>query len=79
MLSIDVGEGGEWPHIFEKIKKAEVLLIGTPVWLGERSSIATKVIKRIYAASSFTNEKGQFLYYNNIGGTVVTGNEVHPI
>lgn len=74
-ISADEGEGDEWPEIFEKVKEADILVIGTPIWLGEKSSIATLAIERLYGASSMTNDKGQYLYYNKVGGAVVTGNE----
>ncbi|GEK88250.1 Multimeric flavodoxin WrbA [Alkalibacterium putridalgicola] len=74
-ISTDVGEGDEWPEIFEAIKAADILIIGTPIWLGEKSSIATKAIERLYGGSSLTNDKGQAIYYNKVGGAVVTGNE----
>lgn len=70
------GEGkDEWPSIFEKVKAADILVIGTPIWLGERSSVATKLIERLYAMSSFQNEKGQYIYYGKAGGCIITGNE----
>lgn len=74
-ISGDEGEGDEWPEILEKVKAADILLIGTPIWLGEKSSIATKAIERLYGSSSETNEKGQAIYYNKVGGVVITGNE----
>lgn len=74
-ISDDLGEGDDWPEIFAEIKAADILIIGTPIWLGEKSSIATKAIERLYGGSSLTNEKGQSIYYNKVGGVVVTGNE----
>ncbi|SFC23727.1 Multimeric flavodoxin WrbA [Alkalibacterium subtropicum] len=74
-ISDDLGEGDDWPDIFEDIKAADILIIGTPIWLGEKSSIATKAIERLYGGSSLTNEAGQAIYYNKVGGAVVTGNE----
>ncbi|SHJ12187.1 flavodoxin family protein [Pseudozobellia thermophila] len=71
-------EGGEkdaWPELFETIYDADILVLGTPIWLGERSSVCTKVIERLYAMSGKQNEKGQYLYYGKVGGTVITGNE----
>jgi multimeric flavodoxin WrbA len=70
-----VDETDEWPIIFEKVKKTDILIIGSPIWLGEQSSIATLVIERLYGGSEITNEKGQYIYYNKAGGVVVTGNE----
>ncbi len=40
-----------WPQLFERIFSADILIIGTPIWLGERSSVATKLIERLYAMS----------------------------
>ncbi|MEL3971920.1 flavodoxin family protein [Rossellomorea oryzaecorticis] len=71
----DAGEDDQWPEIFEKVKQSDIVIIGTPLWLGEKSSIATLAIERLYGGSSLTNEKGQYLYYNKVGGAIVTGNE----
>ena len=74
-ISPDMGKGDEWPIIFEKVKKSDILIIGTPLWLGEKSSIATLAIERLYGSSGETNDKGQAIYYNKVGGVIVTGNE----
>lgn len=68
-------EKDEWPAIQEKIMKANILVIGTPIWLGEKSSIATLTIERLYGNSGKMNEKGQYYYYGKAGGCVITGNE----
>ncbi|MBS4210122.1 flavodoxin family protein [Bacillus sp. FJAT-50079] len=70
-----VSEKDEWPMIFEKVKNADILIIGSPIWLGEQSSVAVKTIERLYGGSGLTNEKGQYIYYNKVAGVVVTGNE----
>ncbi|GAA3731508.1 flavodoxin family protein [Salinicoccus jeotgali] len=74
-ITDDAGEGDEWPQVFEKVKAADIVLIGTPLWLGEKSSIATLAIERLYGSSSFTDENGQSIFYNKVGGVIVTGNE----
>ncbi len=68
-------ERDEWPDLFEKIIAADILVIGTPIWLGERSSVASRLIERLYAMSAKTNAKGQYIYYGKTGGCVITGNE----
>ncbi len=68
-------EVDEWPMIHAKVMAADILVIGTPIWLGVKSSVATMTIERLYAYSSDTNDKGQYLYYGKAGGCVVTGNE----
>jgi multimeric flavodoxin WrbA len=65
----------DWPGIFARVKRADILVIGTPIWLGERSSICSSVIERLYAQSAQLNDKGQYVYYGKVGGCIVTGNE----
>lgn len=65
----------QWPSIFKKIIDADILIVGTPIWLGEKSSEAQKLIERLYAMSGMVNDKGQYLFYGKVGGCMVTGNE----
>jgi multimeric flavodoxin WrbA len=65
----------EFPDLFKKVMAADILIIGTPIWLGEKSSVATKLIERLYGMSGKQNDKGQYIYYGKVGGCVITGNE----
>jgi multimeric flavodoxin WrbA len=65
----------EWPTLFKRIIDADILVVGTPIWLGEKSSEAQKLIERLYSMSAETNDQGQYLYYGRVGGCVITGNE----
>ena len=65
----------DWPKVYEKVASADILVVGTPIWLGEKSSQAQLLIERLYAMSAKTNEKGQYIYYGKVGGTIITGNE----
>lgn len=65
----------EWAAIWEKVIAAEILIVGTPLWLGEESSICRILIERLYAMSGQLNDKGQSIYYGKVGGCVITGNE----
>ncbi len=65
----------EWPDIFKKVNEADILVITSPIWLGEKSSVCTKVIERLYANSGDLNEHGQYAYYGRVGGCLITGNE----
>ena len=75
----DMSEHGwdkdEWPAISERVMKADMLVIGTSIWLGEKTSVATQVIERLYATSGQLNKHGQYAYYGRVGGCLVTGNE----
>ena len=68
-------EKDAWPELFEKVMAADILVLGTSIWLGEKSSVCTKVIERLYGNSSQLNEQGQYAYYGRVGGCLVTGNE----
>ncbi|QPH56144.1 flavodoxin family protein [Pontivivens ytuae] len=65
----------EWPAIWERVLEADILVIGTPLWLGEESSICRILIERLYGMSGLLNDRGQSIFYNKVGGCVVTGNE----
>lgn len=68
-------DNDDWPALTERILAADILVLGTPIWLGDKSSICTRVIERLYALSGELNDKGQSLYYGKVGGVIVTGNE----
>jgi len=68
-------ESDDWPSIFPRVMAAQILVVGTPIWLGEKSSMCTRLIERLYANSSLLNEEGQYAYYGRVGGCLVTGNE----
>jgi len=68
-------ERDEWPEIAERVMAADILVLLTPIWLGEKSSVCTKVIERLYGNSDVLNDKGQYAYYGRAGGCIITGNE----
>ncbi len=65
----------EWPEMYKKVLKADILVLCGPVWLGDNSSVMKRVIERLYACSSELNEQGQYAYYGRAGGCLITGNE----
>jgi multimeric flavodoxin WrbA len=65
----------DWPMIYEKVKAANILVISSPIWLGEKSSICTKIIERLYSTSADLNAAGQYSYYGRVAGCLITGNE----
>ena len=64
-----------WPALCAKVMAADILILGTPIWLGEESSVCRRVIERLYGESGKLNDKGQYIYYGRVAGCVVTGNE----
>jgi multimeric flavodoxin WrbA len=65
----------EWPAIFAQVMAADILVLCSPIWLGEKSSVCTRVIERLYGNSSLLNDAGQYAYYGRVGGCLITGNE----
>ena len=65
----------DWPQISEKVMAADILVLGSSIWLGEKTSICTQIVERLYATSHLLNEHGQYAYYGRVGGALITGNE----
>jgi multimeric flavodoxin WrbA len=74
-VSSDEGDGDEWPQVLEKVKAADIILMGMSIWFGVRSSVAQMVIERLDGTYNERNEQGQYPLYNKVAGVVVTGNE----
>ena len=68
-------ERDDWPAISEQVMAADILVLLSPIWLGEKSSVCTKVVERLYGNSHILNDAGQYAYYGRAGGCIITGNE----
>src|SRR6202012_3067415 len=68
-------EHDEWPGIFAKVIDADILVLLSPIWLGEKSSVCTRVIERLYGNSHLLNDAGQWAYYGRVGGCIIPGQE----
>ncbi|MER5786745.1 NAD(P)H-dependent oxidoreductase [Streptomyces mobaraensis] len=71
----DMGEGDAWPAVRRKVLAAEILVMASPTWLGRPSSVAQRVLERMDAMLSETDDEGRPVAYNRVAGVVVTGNE----
>ncbi|MFC7430755.1 MULTISPECIES: flavodoxin family protein [unclassified Agrococcus] len=65
----------DWPQIWAKVQEADILVIASPIWLGDMSSQTRLAVERLYAHSGETNERGQAVFYGKVGGALVGGNE----
>ena len=70
-----MGAGDEWPAIRERLVASEILVIATPTWIGRPSSVAQRVLERMDAMLSETDDDDRPVAYNRVAGVVVTGNE----
>ncbi|WP_410611482.1 flavodoxin family protein [Amycolatopsis sp. lyj-109] len=74
-VEADMGDGDAWPGIRRKIAAADVLLIATPTWVGHLSSVAQRVLERLDAELSETDDEGRPAMFGKIGVAAVVGNE----
>lgn len=74
-VTSDEGEGDDWPMIRQKMLAADILILGTPVWLGHPSSLCQRVLERLDALLSETDDQGRMLSYGKVAGVAVVGNE----
>jgi len=68
-------ERDEWPAVYEEVQAADILVLGSAIWLGEKTSVCTHIIERLYGNSGLLNAEGQYAYYGKVGGCLITGNE----
>lgn len=71
----DMGEGDAWPSIRARIVAADIFVLGTPIWLGQPSSVAKRVLERFDAFLSETDERGQMPAAGKVALVAVVGNE----
>jgi multimeric flavodoxin WrbA len=74
-VSTDEGDGDEWPAIRAKILDAEILVIATPIWMGQPSSVCKVVLERLDAELAETDDQGRLLTYGKVAAVAVVGNE----
>lgn len=74
-VSSDEGEGDDWPSIREKIVAADILVIGTPIWLGQPSSVCKRALERMDAFLGETDDGGRMPSYGKVAAVAVVGNE----
>ncbi|KAA9356150.1 flavodoxin family protein [Ochrobactrum quorumnocens] len=74
-VSSDEGGDDQWPQLRRKIIDADILLIGTPIWLGQPSSVCKRALERMDAFLSETDDKNRMPSYGTVAAVVVVGNE----
>lgn len=74
-VTSDEGEGDDWPGLRQKIMDADIVILGTPIWLGQPSSVAKRALERMDAFLEETDEQGRMVSYNKVAAVAVVGNE----
>ena len=71
--AMDEGDGDGWPGVLDRIRAADILVIASPIWLGERSSVAKMVAERLDATTYQLDGRQQHEMYGKVGGTIAIG------
>jgi multimeric flavodoxin WrbA len=74
-VSVDEGDGDEWPAIRDRTLAAQILVIATPIWLGQPSSVCKMVLERLDAELAETDPEGRLRTYGRVAAVAVAGNE----
>ncbi len=74
-VSTDEGDGDAWPGLREKVLAADILVLATPIWMGQPSSVCKMVLERLNAELGETDEEGRMSTYGKVGIVAVVGNE----
>lgn len=74
-VTSDEGPGDAWPDIRRRILSADILIFGTPIWLGQPSSLAKRVVERMDAFFSETDDRGRMPSFGKVAAVGIVGNE----
>ncbi|MGH8215061.1 MAG: flavodoxin family protein [Rhodanobacteraceae bacterium] len=74
-VSADEGEGDAWPALRKQILDADILVLGTPIWLGQPGSVAKRVLERMDAFLGEADARGRYPTYGHVAVVAVVGNE----
>ncbi|WP_216351099.1 flavodoxin family protein, partial [Mucilaginibacter polytrichastri] len=71
----DMGNGDAWPAILEELLASDILIMASPTWVGQMSSVAMRVLERMNGLYPVKNNSGMPVNFNKVAGFVVTGEE----
>lgn len=74
-VSTDEGDGDAWPRLREQMLAADILVIATPIWMGQPSSVCKMVLERLDAELGETDDRGRMLTTGKVAAVAVVGNE----
>jgi multimeric flavodoxin WrbA len=74
-VQVDEGDGDGWPAIREQVLASDILVIATPIWMGQPSAVCKMVLERLDAELAETDDEGRMLTYGKVAGVAVVGNE----
>ena len=74
-VQLDEGDGDGWPRVREKMLAADILVVATPIWMGQPSAVCKMALERLDAELAETDDEGRMLTFGKVGAVAVVGNE----
>jgi multimeric flavodoxin WrbA len=74
-VETDMGDGDDWPSLRDRVLAADILVLATPTWVGHASSVTHRVLERLDAELSETDESGRPTLFGKVAVVAVVGNE----
>lgn len=74
-VSADEGDGDAWPALRRQIMKADILVLATPIWMGQPSSVSKRVLERLDAVLGDIDDKGRYPTFGKVAIAGIVGNE----
>lgn len=74
-VTSDEGDGDEWPALREKVLAAQILIVGTPIWMGQPSSVCKRVLERLDAFLGEEDDRGRMISLDRVALVATVGNE----
>lgn len=74
-VTSDEGDGDAWPGLRTKILAHDILIFGGPIWMGQISSVAKRVLERMDAFLSEIDNAGRMPSYGKVAVVAIVGNE----
>ena len=69
----DMGEGDEWPGILRGIVASDIVIVATPIWWNNHSSLIQRVIERLDELHDEVMAGRPSPLEGKVGGIVITG------
>ncbi|GAA1808015.1 NAD(P)H-dependent oxidoreductase [Nocardioides hankookensis] len=74
-VSTDEGDGDGWPEIRAAMLASDILVVATPIWMGQPASVCKMALERLDAEISETDDEGRMLTFGKVAVVAVVGNE----
>jgi multimeric flavodoxin WrbA len=74
-VSADEGAGDAWPPILKRIMASQILVIATPIWMGQPSSVSKRILERLDAVLGDIDKQGRYPTFGKVAMVGVVGNE----